>query len=389
MKNILGILSASLVFTLSSCISTAQFNNAEDDVYYSPRANNRKQPVMVPEVNVDEIIKKNPPQYGQPTNRVDDVTPNPNAAEGYRAYRAQQDSLYKKDPTLSGYYVNPNLPNSETDEITRRNNNRWFRRSFNGSRWNNWNYGLGWNSWYGPGFSVGYNNWGFDNFWGNNWGWNTGYPFNSWGCSPFYNNWNSGFGFYNPYFNNYWGNPWYGYGYGGYPHYYDNTNSGSGNTGNQPISRPRPSVGSSAPPVDILNQPNTSGGRNYQAYPQNSSNAVNPAIPANSGRSYTPTNGEQRLENVNGRIIYTRPQEVAPPVQTTNPDPNPGYRPAPDNNYNQPSQGSRSPSYNDSRGSYAPPVSAPSNYGGGRGSVPAGGGGRSSGGGGSVGGRRR
>jgi hypothetical protein len=392
MKNILGIFSASVIFTLSSCISTAQFNNAEDDVYYSPKASNRKQPVMIPEVNVDSIIRKNPPQYGQPTNRVDDVTPNPNAAAGYRAYRAQQDSLYQKDPTLSGYYVNPNLPNSETDESARRNN-RWFRRSYvNGNRWD---YGLGWNSLYGPGLSIGY---GFNNNWGNNWGFNYGSPFHSWGYSPFFNNWNSGFGWNagfgwnsgfgcgNPFFNNYWGYP--GYGYGGYfpPTYYypDNNsagNGGSGNTGNQPISRPRPTVGGTTPP-DNSGQYN--GGRNYQA-PQQSNEQPQPGANPNNGRAYTPTNGQQRLENVNGRVIYTRPQEVAPPVQTQTPSNSaPGYQQGTYNNTNQATPAMQRPAYNDSRGSYSAP---PMNTGGG-----VSGGGRSGGGssgGGSTGGRRR
>jgi uncharacterized membrane protein YgcG len=396
MKNIFWILSASVVFTLSSCISTAQFNNAEDDVYYSPKASNRKQPVIIPEVNVDEIIKKNPPQYGQPTNRVDDVTPNPNAAEGYRAYKMQQDSAYTKDPTLSGYYVNTNLPNSETDEINRRNN-RWLNRSFNNrNRWNNWgnwNYGLGWNSWSGIGLGVGFNNWG------NNWGWNNwgnNNWGNNWGCNNWGNNWgwndfygcNTGWGW-----NNWgWGNPYHNgfWGWGNSPIYYNNDrgNSNNNNT-NQPISMPRPSVGSTAPPANSGGQPTNSGGRNFQATPQGNTQPPDPTTPTNYGRQYTPANGEQRLENVNGRTIYTRPQEVVQPVQTTNPNSNPGFQRAPDNNYNQPSQGFQRQPNNDSRGSFSPAPSAPSNIGGGRGSAPSGGGGRSSGGGSSVGGRRR
>lgn len=455
MKNILWIFSVSVVFTLSSCISTAQFNNAEDDVYYSPKASNRKQPVMIPEVNVDEIIKKNPPQYGQPTNRVDDVTPNPNAAEGYRAYKAQQDSLYQQDPTLSGYYVNPNLPNSESDEVARRNN-RWFKRSYY-SR-NRWNYGLGWNSLYGPGISLGYSNFGYNNYYGNNWGCNYGYyPYNSWGYSPYYyNNWNSyygcnpgfgfGYGYGNPFYNNYYGGyPGYGYGYGygnyyapGY--YYDNyNNSGSGNAGNQPISKPRPGVGGSTPPN---NGGQNGGGRGYVAPPQ-ATDQPQPGTNPGNGRTNTPTNmapatgqtlenvngrpvytrpqetpqpvqtqtpnnpapgyqrgsapanyvpsNAQRLENVNGRVIYTRPQEITQPVQTQTPaNPGPGYQRAPDNgNYQTsptPAPAMQRPT-NDSRGSYSPP---PANNGGGLGTGSSGGRGGSSGGsGGSVGGRRR
>ncbi|MES2780500.1 MAG: hypothetical protein V4651_11440 [Bacteroidota bacterium] len=389
MKNILWILSASVVFTLSSCISTAQFNNAEDDVYYSPKASNSKKPVMIPEVNVDEIIKKNPPQYGQPTNRVDDVTPNPNAAEGYRSYRAQQDSLYKQDPSLSGYYIDPNLPNSESDEIARINNNRWFSGSYRSQ--NRWSYGLGWNSFYGPGISLGY---GYTN-WGNNWNYNYGcYPYNSWGYSPYYynnwnscNGWNSGFGFGNPYYNNYWGYPgYYGYGYG----YYDNrnnTNSGSSTAGNKPISAPRPGVGGTTPPgnTNAGRSGQYSGGRNYVA-PQPTDQAQPGANP-NNGRTYTPTTGEQRLENNNGRIIYTRPQEVIQPVQTQTP-PSPASAPPTnqyqrsDNNngYSQPAPAIQRPS--DSRGSYSAP---PANNGGGGRSGSSGGGGNSGG----TGGRRR
>lgn len=334
MKNILWIFSVSVVFTLSSCISTAQFNNAEDDVYYSPKASNRKQPVMIPEVNVDEIIKKNPPQYGQPTNRVDDVTPNPNAAEGYLAYRAQQDTLYQQNPRISGYYIDPNLPNSETDEAERRNN-RWFRRSYMQNNWDNWNYGLGWNSFYGPGISIGYNTFGFNNFgynnlwgnniWGNNWGFNYGYPYNSWGCSPFYNNWNAycgwnpGFGFGNPYFNNFWGYPGYG-GFNNPIYYYDNNNTGRGNAGNQPISKPRPNMGGTTPPTN--NDGQNSGGRGYVA-PQQSIDQPQPGANPNNGRAGSPANNlpanEQRLENVNGRAVYTRPAGTTQPAQTQDP----------------------------------------------------------------------
>ncbi len=100
----LNIFSA-LVFgaiTLVSC-NTPQgvLNRFEDDVYHSLKASGNK-PVYVPEVDVNELIKNNPPQYGNenqieqeyqsnPDNDGKDYT-NPNAADGYQRYKASQES---------------------------------------------------------------------------------------------------------------------------------------------------------------------------------------------------------------------------------------------------------------------------------------------------------
>ncbi|MCU0442468.1 MAG: hypothetical protein MUE96_08720 [Bacteroidia bacterium] len=283
MKNINGFMVIGLMAVLTSCITAAQFNNADDDVYYSPKKQNAKNPVMIPEVDVDEIIRKNPPQYGSPLNRIDieQVTPNPNAAAGYVIWKKQQDSLYALYPERSAYYVDPNLPNSETDEAARRERMR-ARNWFDG----NWNWGIGWNAW-GPSFYAGYQPY-------SNWGWNTG-----WGCNQGWNvglGWNAGWGY------NSWMNPYIGWNTGwGYNPWWGATNycfppAGSSNEtpmANQPISMPRGRTSYAAP----INQPNTA-----------------PTPPA-----YTPSRPAPSLNYANGRTIYRAPASMVSPALPASP----------------------------------------------------------------------
>jgi hypothetical protein len=312
MKNNLWIILISVVITLSSCITAAQFNNADDDVYYSPKASNRKQPVMIPEVDVDEIIRQNPPKYGEPTNRLDEeYSPNPMASMYYPIYRSfPQDTTYQQNPRVSTY-IDPSLATqSETEEAA-------YLRQMYSDNSNNWNVGLGL-SWWGPTFSVGYSNY------------NNGY----YGCDPYYYpygypSYGYGYGYgYNNYYNPYYygvGYSWYG---GGYcyppthvtPHH-ENTNTG--------ISRRRPTVGSYTPPANT--------GRNTEGSSESSTNGryIAPALPgsesqpASQGRSgrantptYTPSAPQQRLENENGRQVYRRQAETAQPApQSTETNP--------------------------------------------------------------------
>jgi hypothetical protein len=399
---------------LSSCITTAQYNNAEDDVYYSPKASNKKAPVMIPDVDVDEIIKKNPPQYGTPTNRIDDVTTNPYAAIGYPTYRAEQDSLYRLHPEYSGYYVDPSLTNSEQEEAARR-----LRRVSSGG---NWYTGVGYNSWgWGPTLSIGlgwgtYGRSGYGGYGG--YGnycdpWYSGYGYGSgWGCNS-WGGWGSSWGYpYSSYYNNCWPNYGYGYGYynnpyygGYYPYYYgngyygsNNNNSGGGDNSPSPIERPRPSVGSNNPPATGSNGLTDQNGNMMRTTapsmnPATSAPAANenpymtrttPAAgtagqPQQAAQPYTPASGSARLDNINGRQVYTPP---APPVQQQPAQPSYGAQQAPvqqQRNTGGQQQQYQQPSYNNPAPSMP---SSPPSGGGGRSVGGSGGGGRSSGGGG-------
>jgi hypothetical protein len=413
MKNSLFIIFILGVMSISSCITTAQFNNAEDDVYYSPKASNKKQPVIIPEVDVDEIIKKNPPQYGQPTNSIEEVTPNPNAAAGYGAYRMQQDTLYAQNPRLSAYYIDPNIGNSaETEEADR------LRKMYS-NNYSNWNVGIGL-GWWGPMFSIGYGNYN-NGYYGYN-------GCNNWGYGNYYSPYNYGYGygyggycgynnFYNPWYGGYgYNSPWYGGGYY-YPgywnngYYYDNNNGGNNsNSGNQSISRPRQAVGNTTPPANADNggrssvgstSTNSSGGR-YTAPQTNINNTGTETMQPNtnggratSNSNYKPATQGQTLETVNGRQVYTRPAQTQQQTQQNNNNQAPtqsnqsrgGGRANRSSNQTNTNTNTPQQTYTPS-----PTYSAPSN-GGGRSS--SGGGGRSSGGGsssgssGGGGGRRR
>ncbi len=252
----LNIFSAILfgAITLVSC-NTPQgvLNRFEDDVYHSRRASGNKS-VYVPEVDVDELIKNNPPQYGNenqieqeyqsnPDNDRKDYT-NPNAADGYQRYKAAQESqdlgvISNNDGFLStvpysGYEEEAN----EASMLRRQYAGNYGGYFNNPGRFNLWgqpSLNIGWNNFSGWGIGMGFNN-GFNN------GWNTGYgmgwphyntfydPFwggNNW-CSP-WNSFNSPWGFnywgYNPWGYNPWGwggyygyNNWYGW--GNRPHHY-------------------------------------------------------------------------------------------------------------------------------------------------------------------------
>jgi hypothetical protein len=407
MKNNLWIILVSVVVTLSSCITAAQFNNADDDVYYSPKTSTRKEPVMIPEVDVDEIIRQHPPQYGNPTNRLDDeVYTNPMAAVYYPAYKSYQDTLNFQNARVSAYVDPSQATQSESQEA------EYLRQMYSGKQ-SNWNVGVGL-SWWGPTFSVGYSsNPYYNNYYDPYYGYG-GYGYNSYGYNGYGYGYNS---YYNPYYYGWgyggWYTPWYGYGCGGYYPWYGygcNDNHGnSSNSGNQPISHPRPGVGSNTPPVNAgrgnVSPDNTPA--NSSAIGTNGRYAA-PALPGRTtqpmegtaqptGRSnnfnYTPSTPQQNLQNVNGRQVYTRPVPVDRPAPENSGVSLPASGRASGSGRNsgseRPMSGTTQPNYNSGNQHY----SMPSN-GGGRSSVGGSGGGRSSSGGGGSssgggGGRRR
>lgn len=222
--------------TLVSCNAPqGVLNRFEDDVYFSRKAAGGK-PVYVPEVDVNEIIKNNPPQYGSGNQLEEDVQPNqyndgrdytnPNAAEGYKRYkeaqqRENEEAAVNNDGFLSTVpYAGYEEEASEASLLRRQyagNYGGYFARPGRFNRWGRPGLNIGWNTFTGWGVGLGWNN-GWNN------GWNTGYGF-GWPhynnfYDPFwgYNNWCSPYNnFYNPWGFNTWGhNPWVYNPWGGY-----------------------------------------------------------------------------------------------------------------------------------------------------------------------------
>ena len=319
------ILAGALI--LSSCGTVRnQYELAEDDVYFSRKTNTSK-PVMIPDPDLGRIMKEHPSRVDttRPTNYYNDgVTPNPNAAAGYPAYRAYQDSLYEKHPELSSYYSNQQQPPFDLNEerkkqkawarqqrrLARTGRNNYFDNSyyapFYGSMgfgyspfyngWNSfspgWNYGFGWNTWNGWNVGLGYN-W---NNWNSPWACNI---FDPW-CNSF------GYGFTNPWFYNNWYNPGYP------PYYYYNRPTGEADP-NPPVSRPREMIGSGVPPANA----NPRGNEPASSSPMRSE--------PSSGN-----NGRPALRNDNGNPRYVPPAGYEPRImRETHPQNDGQSRPVP------------------------------------------------------------
>lgn len=322
--NIIPILFAGLV-ALSSCGTTSNsaFGQVEDDVYFSKKESHKK-PVYVPEVDVKEIIKENPPQYGNPNQdkqyydngssnfNYDDYKARQNPRSSSQQYEPEQQEQFLTTVPYAGqeeeaaeasrlrqqYYGNYNTYNYNTY-----NNSPYYSDPFyNGYGYNNYGYnnygyygynrwaypvttiGLGWNSWGGWGLGLG---WGWNTGWGYGWPhynsyWGGPYGCNTWG----WNNWCS------PYYGNYYGwNNWYGHGYygnnWGYNGYAERTTPRA--------QRPRQSVGSNMP-----------RGENYQPRGNGLQTQANPDQPQ---RTMPRTSGQGQLINRDGQQIYVAPEQ--------------------------------------------------------------------------------
>ncbi len=322
--------------TLISC-NTPQgvLNSVEDDVYFSRKATSSS-PRYVPEVDVNEIIKKNPPQYGEGREIEPEYQPNnynynsgtdytnPNAASGYQRYKAEQDALQQDEQNNNDQFLST-VPYSGYEEeaseasLLRRqyagNYGGYFARP---SRYNSWarpSLSIGWNMFTGFGVGMGWGN-------GFNTGWNTGYgygwPHYNTYCDPFWtygNGYSSPWG-YSPYNNwgyNSWGyNPWGYNGYYGYNNYYgyQNRNYVGGwgynqyeNNNNTPAKTYRPrgqGAGTSIPR-------GTDGGRVVTPR-QGQVGVENPQ--QNQGRVVVPrSSSEGQLINRDGQPVYVAPNQ--------------------------------------------------------------------------------
>jgi uncharacterized membrane protein YgcG len=224
------------VLAMSACGSSkGQLNAVEDDVYYSKKQAD-KQTVYVPEVDVQELIKKNPPQYNkqyqEPTYRNDESnsTANPNAALQYPSYRAARDAAEQQQVEQQNNFLTTTSyvgQEEEAEEAARLrmqysgdynnyNTTNNYYNGWNNNGWNNNGWNNGWNNGFagGPALNIGWNNF---NGWGVGLGWNVGWN-NGWGGGwPHYNpywGWNDPWGWNNPWA---WGggwNNWYGPGWG-------------------------------------------------------------------------------------------------------------------------------------------------------------------------------
>jgi hypothetical protein len=82
MNNRLMLLVLMVVICFGSCKTKAKLNNAQKDIHAPKRINNTK-PVIIPDVDVDEILRKNPPQYQNPEHKMDMEEPKSDPKSNY------------------------------------------------------------------------------------------------------------------------------------------------------------------------------------------------------------------------------------------------------------------------------------------------------------------
>lgn len=321
--NIIPVLFAGvLAFASCGTTSNSAFGQAEDDVYFSKKESHKKA-VYVPEVDVKEIIKDNPPQYGEPEPRR--YNDNGSSNFNYDEYKARQEQntqsstqQYDYEPSQEQFlttvpYAGQEEEAAEASRLRQQyygnyntyntyntyNSDPYYNGlGYNGYGYNNWGYpgttvGLGWNSWGGWGIGVGVGmGWGWNSGWGYGWPhynpyWGGAYGYNPWG-------WNS---WYSPYYNNCgwgYGNCWYGNGYYGSNNWGYN---GYAERVSPRASRPRQSAGS-AQPRGSNNQPRANGvqtpvggGEQQRAMPR------------------SPNASQGQLINRDGKQIYVAPEQ--------------------------------------------------------------------------------
>lgn len=315
----------STAFLLSACTTMNTQGTADDDLYFSKSVSNTNNGYKkIPTADIEKIKRDFPSRVDTTRpgsyNTDDNFTANPRAVLGYPAYKAAQDSIYKKHPEYSGYYQPYSMPPfSLRDEYLRQKAERRQQRRL--ARINNRRY-VGYNN-FNSGFNFGFGGYGYHNF-HNPWFGNMGYGYNNWGPSINFgwNNfggWNSGIGFgYNPWgFNNFYTpfSPFWGYNYNNYSPFYSPIPFAS--EPKNPVnyqSSPRQVIGSNLPATNggTLENPNplrTAPARNETP------NQVNPNDP-NQGRVMG--SGGTLINTPNGvQYIAPRSNEAAPPSYST------------------------------------------------------------------------
>ena len=247
---------------LAACGTVQNKYQLEDDDAYFSRKQSGRQTIITPDVDINKIMQQYPSKVNEGTfnNRPTDA--NPNAELAYGKYRANTDSLYKKNPQLASNYNPYKAPVFDEREEARRLRrlNNLYNNNYSNSSWGYNNYNNGWNNYgynrwnsYTPGWSFGFgmspfnsfnygfgynSGWGNNNYYNpyNNFGWGGSY-YNNWGYSPFYGSYNPYYGGYNPFYGSYY--PYYS------PVIIDNKPSTPA-----PINRPRVMSGSDIPPTN-------------------------------------------------------------------------------------------------------------------------------------------
>lgn len=420
--NMLLMLPISLIMLASCGTSQHVLNQVEDDVYYSRKQSTPKE-VYVPEVDVNEIMKNNPPQYGNGKPIEEPVyTPNysgydntnPNAAAGYQAYQNKYNAPQQPDNSNNAVTTTPPPANYDYNGNSSYYQNGYSNTNNYSGFYNNYNQGFYSSNYYGYAPNYGWNTYsGIRIGWGSRWGrrsrlgWRTSYfydPFGySYGYTPYCSPYTSYYGgYYNP-----WGG-YYGWNYG-YPNYYygsgyygggNNYHHGNESKSNPRVQAPRHDAGTSIPRTGMVQQMPPAG-NTVQA-------PITPVPDPN--RVALPNTNQPQLINKDGKQVYVAPEQyratppptyntyrpsvdqgkayravVPPPVQQPTP---PAY------NRNNPAPAQQAPQQNPQvvmppNGNTSPPpaprMSYPAPSGGGS---PSFGGGRSGGGGGNSGGGR-
>jgi hypothetical protein len=324
--NIIPLLLSGFIALTSCSTAKGPFGQVDDDVYFSRKQSHTKD-VYVPEVDVQEIIKDNPPQYGTdaPTQRYNDYNNGGNSNFNYDEYKAQQGQTQQDNWQDNNTFLNT-VPYVGQEEEAAEASRLRMQYSGNYNTYNTYNYyndpgyaynGYGYNNyynnWYTPTVNVGFSSWGG---WGVGlgWGWSSGWGY-GW---PHYNPyWGGYYGYYNPWAWNSWYSPWPYYGncwggnncygpYGGYGYYpgYWGYNKYSDRAASHTV-RPRQSAGSSLPRGENI-QPRGAG-MTGQA----------PSTP-NTGRAM-PRNPQQgQLINRDGQQIYVAPEQNRTQPRTYN-----------------------------------------------------------------------
>lgn len=273
------------IITLLSCGSArVGLNENEDDVYHS-RRESRGKDVYVPEVDVDEIIKKNPTQY----DTTQPVKQNPIYLESAVAGVASQNNTFsyksntttiEQEPTNT-YVFNTTNYNENADEFTEAERLRMqYGNVYDNFGWNNQNFynpylTWNWRTLTAPLF------WGFG--WNNQFGWFGGAGF---GCG--FNSFYDPFCFYQPWgFNPYWNN------FGYCNNWYWATPVCNTSQNQAPVQQARRNnIFSSTPTQTNQRNPNTENGK----------------MAPNTDRKPLPSNQAQ-LINENGKTIYVAPEQ--------------------------------------------------------------------------------
>ncbi|MBW7845890.1 MAG: hypothetical protein H3C45_09660 [Bacteroidia bacterium] len=334
---------------ITSCNTKhAVLNQVEDDVYFSKKQNTTKD-VYVPEVDVNEIMRKNPPQYGNENKNdyLDNSQINPNAEEGYRRYLEKNAKTQEQEnsntiiTTPQQNYSNHNNTDYDYPHYT---NNYYFNSDYSPYYRNNYyptnNLYVGWNSFTGIGFglSFGYPYYSryYSRFYQPYYYWDRYSNF----CDPFYYRyWN-----YNPFYYNHWHNPFVWGGYLGWnyrhPYYYYPKSAYSDNkVNNKKVYAPRNEIGSTMPRANNNNQPHVPNGNTTPQQPMITPGRGNmPRTMRNETMQSANETPEQYRTNAPHTIEPNKPNVRGNTPATQQPDANSGEVNVP-RTYTRPSQG--------------------------------------------------